>query len=147
MKDPELAAAQADIKARGTVMDRLEATLAERAKLQNREADYDLGVRYAKGRGVPRDDVQAFKFLRKAAEQGHVAAQRHMGLAYFGGAGVPQDYLQGHAWLNLAAAQGDQEARALRSKVTAQLTPDQIVHAQQLASELMRRIEIRRRGS
>jgi TPR repeat protein len=32
---------------------------------------YNLGLKYQCGRGVPRDDAEAAKWYRKAAEQGH----------------------------------------------------------------------------
>jgi uncharacterized protein len=34
-------------------------------------AQYNLGVMYAIGQGVPEDDAEAVKWYRKAAEQGH----------------------------------------------------------------------------
>jgi len=38
------------------------------------EAQYNLGVRYANGEGVPEDYKEAVKWFRKAAEQGFAAA-------------------------------------------------------------------------
>ena len=48
---------------------------AERAEEGNATAQFDLGVRYADGEGVPKDSVQAAAWFRKAAEQGHQGAQ------------------------------------------------------------------------
>jgi len=42
-------------------------------------AQYNLGVMYANGEGVPKDVQKAAKWHRKAAEQGHADAQTHMG--------------------------------------------------------------------
>ena len=36
------------------------------------KAQFELGVAYDFGRGVPEDDKEAVKLFRKAAEQGHV---------------------------------------------------------------------------
>ena len=60
-------------------------------------AQYNLGVLYRKGRGVPQDDVQARKWYEKAAVQGHAKAQFNLGTLYFNGEGVPKDYQAGRA--------------------------------------------------
>ena len=44
--------------------------LAEKAKAGDAEAQSDLGVMYNKGEGVPKNNVEAAKWFRKAAEQG-----------------------------------------------------------------------------
>jgi hypothetical protein len=51
------------------------------------EAQYNLGVMYANGEGVPEDDTEAVKWYRKAAEQGLAKAQYNLGGRYdFGNA-------------------------------------------------------------
>ena len=40
-------------------------------------AQYNLGVAYAAGEGVPEDDREAVKWYRKAADQGLGLAQHH----------------------------------------------------------------------
>ncbi|WP_244060847.1 tetratricopeptide repeat protein, partial [Aeromonas caviae] len=69
-------------------------------------AQFNLGLIYAKGQGVPQDDKQAVIWLRKAAEQGNVEAQNNLAVLYAEGQGVPQDYKQAHAWFSVAAANG-----------------------------------------
>ena len=49
-------------------------------------AQYNLGVRYANGQGVPQDDKTAVKWYRLAAEQGDARAQSRG--KYRGGIGV-----------------------------------------------------------
>ena len=39
--------------------------------------------------GVPQDAVEAMKWIRKAAEQGHRAAHNNLGVMYRDGDGVP----------------------------------------------------------
>jgi len=46
---------------------------------------------YAVAHGVPRDDAEAVKWYRMAAEQGHAGAQNILGCMYYKGEGVPQD--------------------------------------------------------
>ncbi len=50
------------------------------------EAQAILGHMYAKGQGVPQDDAEAEKWLRKAAEQGNAAAQFDLEFMYGEGA-------------------------------------------------------------
>ena len=75
------------------------------------QAQYNLGVMYEKGEGVPQDYAQAVKFYRLAAAQGHAWAQYNLGLMCHDGRGVPQDYAQAKKYYRLAADQGDVNAR------------------------------------
>jgi TPR repeat protein len=70
------------------------------------EAQNNLGVMYANGRGVPQDYAEAVSWFRKAAEQGHASAQHNLGSMYLNGVGVRQNFDQSYAWFNLAAARG-----------------------------------------
>ena len=70
-------------------------------------AQYNLGVLYRKGRGVPQDDVQARQWYAKAAAQGQAKAQFNLGTLYFNGEGVAKDYQQALRWFRLAADQGE----------------------------------------
>ena len=94
---------------------------------------------YTFGEGVPRDDVEAAKWLRLAAEQGRAAAQHNLGFQYQQGLGVPQDYIEAHKWFNLAASQLSGEKRDLavshREETATMMTPAQIAEAQRLARE------------
>ena len=58
----------------------------------------------AKGRGVDKNFIEAAKWYRKAAEQGHVKSQNNLGIMYEEGEGVPQDYTQSVYWYRNAAA-------------------------------------------
>ncbi len=97
-------------------------------------AQFDLGVMYNIGKGVPHDDAAA-AWSRKAAEQGHGFAQHSVGLMYFNGRGVPRDYVQAHMWLNLALARGVDHSRRDRDIVAEQMTPADISKARALARE------------
>ena len=71
-----------------------------------KDAQFDLGVLYAKGIGVPQDDGEAEKWYLKAAVQGHVGAQFNFGLMYYNGEGVPRDHEETAKWWRKAAEQG-----------------------------------------
>ena len=57
-------------------MDKAEAVKWYRAAAEQgqSEAQYELGVMYADGSGVPRDHSEAVKWCQKAAAQGHEKA-------------------------------------------------------------------------
>ena len=70
-------------------------------------AQFNLGLMYADGRWVPKDDAQAVHWYRRAAEQGDANAQHNLGLMYAQGHGVPKDDAQAVHWWRRAAEQGD----------------------------------------
>jgi hypothetical protein len=110
--------------------------LAEQGDAQ---AQFNLGLRYDRGRGVPQDDAEAAKWYREAAEQGDATAQVNLGAMYAKGRGVPQDYVQAHMWFNLTAARFSEKdlrekAVAARDRVAAKMTPEKIAEAQALAT-------------
>ena len=61
------------------------------AEQGNASAQYNLGLMYRNGRGVPQDDKTAVKWYRLAAEQGHASAQYNLGQTYRKGDGVPKN--------------------------------------------------------
>jgi len=81
------------------------------AKQGNSAAQFDLGLMYANGRGVPQGDKEAVKRYRLAADQGDSAAQFNLGAKYALGDGVPQDYKEAVKWYRLAADQGNAAAQ------------------------------------
>jgi hypothetical protein len=72
---------------------------------------YGLGMMYATGKGVTKDEHHAAALFRKAAEQGDAGAQDFLGVMYAKGRGVVQDYQQAVMWLNKAAEQGEAGAQ------------------------------------
>jgi len=75
------------------------------------KAQYNLGVLYNKGIGVPQDYTEAMKWYRKAAEQGLADAQYNLGVMYHEGEGIPQDYAEGMKWFQKAAEQENADAQ------------------------------------
>ena len=90
---------------------------------------------YDYGKGVPENDVEAVKWYRKAAEQGHKVAQHDLGYMYYKGEGVPQNYAKALTWVSLAKALGYVNAEVGLDMIKEQMTPAQIVKAQALATE------------
>lgn len=96
-------------------------------------AQFNLGLMYDNGQGVPQDYQQAVQWYTKAAEQGYARAQYNLAAMYFSGKGIPQDYVLAHMWANLAAAQGGEARVKKRDAIATFMTFQQIVEAQRLA--------------
>jgi len=86
-------------------------TLINDAKGGNPNAQFNLGVAYGKGEGVPQDYAESMKWYRVAAGQGLAEAQNNLGIAYERGQGVPQDYAESTKWYRMAAGQGLADAQ------------------------------------
>jgi len=78
----------------------------ERAEQGNATAQNNLGVMYANGRGVAKDDRSAVEWFQKAANQGYAAAQANLGEMYADGRGVAKDERKAVEWFQKAADQG-----------------------------------------
>ena len=81
------------------------------AKQGDAVAQYYLGLLYANGQGVPKDDAQARQWYEKAAVQGHVDAQVNLGMLFDYGRGGPQDFKMAVRWYLRSANQGNELAQ------------------------------------
>ena len=78
-----------------------------RAEQGSAEAQYQLGLSYAGGRGVSQDYSEAVRWYRRAAEQGDARALDSLAYMFYRGLGVPQDHAEAARWYRRAADQGD----------------------------------------
>ena len=74
-------------------------------------AQYKLGVAYASGNGVKKDEGEAVRWFRKAATQGDAQAQNSLGLMFDEGRGVVKNDREAVRWYRKAADQGDANAQ------------------------------------
>jgi len=91
-------------------------------------AQYNLGMMYGIGHGngqgaenqgdfagqsvrTDRDDAEAVRWYRMAADQGDAAGQFALGVVYEMGMGVPQDYTEAAKWYRKSADQGNAEGQ------------------------------------
>ncbi|MDR2709302.1 MAG: zinc-ribbon domain-containing protein [Elusimicrobiota bacterium] len=72
---------------------------------------YNLGVMYDNGDGIPQDKQKALYWYEKAAQQGYANAQCNLGIMYDNGDGIPQDKQKVFYWYEKAAKQGDENAQ------------------------------------
>ncbi|MBU2755732.1 sel1 repeat family protein [Acidithiobacillus sp. CV18-2] len=81
--------------------------LQRSAKLGYGAAQYELGLAYAAGDGVPQNLQLAVFWWQKAAENLDAAAQLQLGTAYAHGWGVQKNMDQAIYWWQKAAQDGD----------------------------------------
>lgn len=89
------------------------AALRDLASQGDPSAQFELGVRYAEGRGAVRDLKTAAQWLEKSANQGLAPAQYRLGSLYEKGFGVERDYLRARSLYQRAAERGN--ARAMHN--------------------------------
>jgi hypothetical protein len=69
-------------------------------------AQYNLGLMYQAGQGLPQDDARAALWYRRAAERGDAPAQYSLGRLTAEGRGVPRSLAEAVTWYRKAAMQG-----------------------------------------
>ena len=69
-------------------------------------AQYNLGILYEYGNGVPKDYAEAVKWYRLSAQQGYAISQYGLGLMHSNGYGVLKDKAEAVKWWRLSAEQG-----------------------------------------
>ena len=104
-------------------------------------AQYNLGLLYLDGKGVPQNDAEAANWFRRAAEQDYGQAQHNLGAMYGSGQGVKRDYIQAYKWLNLCAGKGDSGCLSQRDQIAKKLKPTQVSAAQRLSTDFTPRKE------
>jgi hypothetical protein len=139
---PSPQAAQRSPSAQSTV-NRAAATrslpeLQEIAGQGDADAQWQMGLRYHDGDGVPRDDAQAMQWYLRAAEQGNVEAQGALGSYYWAGRGVPVDLSKSYFWSTIAMAQGDEISKGRVEGLASQMTQGQVSQARQEAEAWIR---------
>ncbi|WP_112323359.1 tetratricopeptide repeat protein [Oceanibium sediminis] len=100
------------------------------ARAGNADAEELIGVMYAMGLGVERDDVRAFEWYLRSAMKGHPGAQSGVGWYYEVGRGMPApDLVRALLWYELSTIGGDPDAAISREEVVKKMTPEQIAQA------------------
>lgn len=86
------------------------ARLRDAALAGDRIAEFEVGARYAEGRGVLEDMPTAVAWYEEAAEAGLAPAQYRLGSIYEKGLGVPRDLTKAQQWYRRAAEEGNVKA-------------------------------------
>ncbi len=96
---------------------------------------FNLGLMYLDGVGVPQSSEHAVEWFRRAADRGYPKAQYNLGSLYAVGHGVRRDLITAHMWMNLCAASGDAKCAKQRDLVAAKLKARDLATAQHRAAE------------
>lgn len=100
------------------------------AQAGNADAEELIGVMYAMGLGVERDDERAFDWYLRASMKGHPGAQSGIGWYYEVGRGMPApDLVRGYVWYVLSAIGGDPDAAISQEEIVKKMTSEQIERA------------------
>lgn len=94
------------------------------------ESMFLLGVAYAQGRGVEKNDSAAARWFHQAARRGHARARTSMGYLYSIGRGVRHDLILAYLFISQAMAEGDVLAKDMMTKLRKQMNPAQIKEAE-----------------
>ena len=105
------------------------------AEQGNFTVQFNLGVMYGSGIGVPQNDNTAVKWYARSAEQGYTSAQKNLSIQYALGQGVIKDYVQSLMWANIAQYNGTENTKKLIKFLVRRMTQEQIARAQDLAQE------------
>lgn len=106
------------------------------ARSGNADAEELIGVMYAMGLGVERDDVRAFEWYLRSAMKGHPGAQSGVGWYYEIGRGLPApDLVRAYMWYALSAIGGDPDAAISIDEVRKKMSPEEIEKAHALIAD------------
>ncbi len=93
----------------------------------NLGTDFELCLQIGDG------PIEAIKWYRLAAAQGHTDAQLKLGEIYQQGRGVPPDDMLAYMWFDIAAKHGREESLAYRRTIAARINPELIPEAEALS--------------
>ncbi|PWQ99363.1 tetratricopeptide repeat protein [Leucothrix arctica] len=105
------------------------------AQAGNADAEELIGVMYAMGLGVKKDDRRAFEWYLRASMKAHPGAQSGIGWYYEVGRGVEVDLVRAYMWYVLSAIGGDPDAAISQEEVIKKMTPGQVKEAQILIAD------------
>ena len=106
------------------------------ANAGNADAEELIGILYAMGLGVDRDDRRAFEWYLRSAMKGHAGAQSGIGWYYEVGRGLPEiDLVRAYMWYTLSAIGGDPDALISQEEIVKKMDQQQIDDALELVDD------------
>ena len=106
------------------------------ARSGNADAEELIGIMYAMGLGVKRDDFRAFDWYLRSSMKGHPGAQSGVGWYYETGRGMPApDLVRAYTWYVLSAIGGDPDAAISQEEIIKKMNPDEIKQAHVLIDD------------
>ena len=106
------------------------------ARSGNADAEELIGIMYAMGLGVQKDDFRAFDWYLRSSMKGHPGAQSGVGWYYETGRGMPApDLVRAYTLYVLSAIGGDPDAAISQEEVIKKMTPEEIKQAHVLIDD------------
>jgi hypothetical protein len=93
----------------------------DEARNGDADASWKLGLGYLNGIGVPKDEIKAAEWLKKAANLDDARAQTTLSDCYVRGVGVGRDYVRAYTWASIAARHSgglDERLASLEQRMT-----------------------------
>jgi len=98
----------------------------------HRLAQFNLGLMYAQGQGVEKNETTAVTWIQRAAQGGDAGAQFNLGdrcgrsSAHGADSTAPESRIESYKWFKLAAAQGYGPAMARCDAATMRMTREEV---------------------
>lgn len=106
------------------------------ARSGNADAEELIGVMYALGLGVEKDDERAFEWYLRASMKGHPGAQSGIGWYYETGRGLTApDLVRAYLWYALSAIGGDIDAPDSLEELVPRMSREERARAQVLVDD------------
>src|SRR6266704_1842960 len=91
---------------------KLLAEIRAKAEKGDAQSQFELGSAFFIGNlGVAKDEAEAVRWVRKAADQNYAWAQSNLGWCYLNGRGLAKDEVEAVKWFRKAADQNDARAQ------------------------------------
>jgi TPR repeat protein len=105
--------------------------LVRKANANDSSAQFELGSRFNYGREAPKNNVEALRWLRRAAQGGHREAQRLLAVKLYNGYDIPPDHEGALLWAQHLAEAGDVPGQMMAGNMYAngEGTPRDLVRA------------------
>lgn len=100
-------------------------------------AQYQMGLMLEQGQGTAPNLAEAYKWYKKAADQGIADAYFALGQIYQRGVVVPKDAIQAYVSFDVAATLGHAVSGDWRGMMSNALNQDELAKAQKMAAELL----------
>ena len=98
-------------------------------------AQYNVGVAYAEGKGIPQNYAEAQKWFLKAAERGLSKAQFNLGVIYEEGLGGASNLAEAYRWYKVASTSDEPDAQKRLADVTRRMSPAQVAKGEELVRQ------------
>lgn len=105
------------------------------AEAGDERAQYNIGLMYEHGRGLPADPVQALRWYQRSAEGGAVPAQHNLGTMYASGIAGKKDLVEAYKWFHIAAIAGFALSIHALEQAPELLTEEEFARARAMAAE------------